>query len=416
MSGFCKKIFSLALVLALLAPFPPANARGPLTIEAAVQEALQANPALMAAGKEVEAAKARIHSARSLNDPMVGVEFEEVPVTTSDITQGMMTNYVLTQDLPFPTKLAAKSKAAKKNYLAEQNSYEAEKIDLMMAVEHSYHHLYLFEHSLGINRELQGVFQRLAAAEQAKYQTGGNTSQNFLKARVEAEKLKNEEALLEAERVMALAQLNRLRNKNPGEEVSLAGLPSLHPVSSHDALEEKFFKKNPEVKSAKLRAEAFKADASLAKQEAWIPDLQARFAYNQRYNQQDAWTGGAMINLPFVWGKKRKEAREAKAMAQAARHALRDVENERLARLEESYARLESARQSHAIFKEKILPQAQLALKSSEAAYQTGQDDFLSLIDAAREFKEVKLSALEAFVNYHRAVTDLKGAVGEEIL
>ncbi|MBI4223545.1 MAG: TolC family protein, partial [Deltaproteobacteria bacterium] len=320
----------------------------------------------------------------------------------------------LTQDLPFPTKLAAKSKAAKKNYLAEQNSYEAEKIELTVAVEHSYHQLYLFDRSLGVNRELQGVFQRLAAAEQAKYQTGGNTSQNFLKARVEAEKLKNEEALLKAERVMALAQLNRLRNKNPGEEVFLAGLPSLHMVPSRDALEEKFFEKNPEVKSAKLRAEAFKTDASLAKQEAWIPDLQARLAYNQRYNQQDAWTAGAMINIPFVWGKKRKEAKEATAMAQAARHALRDVENERLARLEESYARLLSARQSHAIFKEKILPQAQLALKSAESAYQTGQDDFLSLIDAARGFKEATLEALEALVDYHRAVTDLKGAVGED--
>lgn len=416
MSFFGKKIVALTAAMALGLEPALVRAGEPLTIEQAVEEALAANPSLAAAGKEVEAAKARVGAARSLNDPMVGVEFEEVPIDTTDVTRGMMTNYVFTQELPFPSKLITKTKSARKNYLAEQSGYEAGKIGLVVEVEHAYHHLYFFDRALRINRELQGLFQKLAASEQAQYQTGATTSQNFLKARVEAEKLKSEEALLEAEKIMALAQLNILRNKNPKEEIGLAEFPPAHTLPAYEALEEKFFKKNPELKTAQLRAEAFKADASLAKQEAWIPDLAARFAYNQRYGQQDAWTGGAMVNLPFVWGKNRKEAKEAKAMAQASRFASTNVQNEGLAMLKESYARWESSKQSHTIFQTRILPQAQLALKSAESAYQTGKDDFLSLMDAAREFKEAKLGALEALVDFHRAATHLKGAVGEEVL
>ena len=415
MSFFEKKSFWL-VGLILFSPAGPVAAQNVLTIEQAVQEALEANPALKGAGQNVEAAKAQVGAARSLNDPMVGVEFEEVPITTNDITRGTMTNYAITQELPFPSKLITRGKSAKKSYLAQKNSYEAEKIGLIVETKHAYHHLYFFERSLQINRELQGLFQRLAASEQAQYQVADNTSQNFLKARVEVEKLKNEEAWLEAKRIEALAMLNILRNRNPKEEILLGELSKGHPLPAYDALEKKFFEKNPELKAAQLQTEAFRADASLAKQEAWIPDLEARFAYNQRYGQQDAWTAGAMINIPFLWGKKRKEAKQAKALAQASRHALTNIQNERLAMLEEAYAQFESSSRSKAIFEDKILPQARLALKSSEAAYQTGKGDFLSLIDAARGLKEAKLGALEAQIAYHQAVTDLKGAVGEEVL
>lgn len=412
---FFRKNFFLLLVYSLLSLSWPLKANKLLTLSQAVREALEANPQLKSMEASVEAAKVKVGIARSLEEPMAGVEFEEVPTRTTDITQGMMTNYEISQKLPFPSKLVTQGKVAKKSYLAQKSFYAAGKINLQVETEHAFHHLYLLERTLRVNKELQGLFQKLSGSEKAKYQTGNNTSQNFLKASVELEKLKSEAELLEARRIEALTQLNILRNKDPKEEIYLAELPQhLKPVPDYDILEKRLFEKNPELAAGQFQVEASKANVSLARQEAWIPDLQAKFAYNQRYGREDAWTAGAMINIPFLWGKKRKEVKEAKAMRQAEEYAFNNLQNESLAMLKQAYAQFESVKRSHELFQQKILPNAQLALKSAEAAYQTGKDDFLSLMDAARGFKEVKLSALEAFVDYHKAASHLKMAVGED--
>lgn len=414
MSFFRKKFFPV-LAFSLFCLAWPTKAKELLTLSQAVREALAANPRLKSMEASVEAARVKVRIARSLEEPMAGVEFEEVPIRTSDVTQGMMTNYEISQKLPFPSKLLTQGKAAKKSWLAEKSFYEAGKINLIVETEHAFHQLYLEERSLRINKELQGLFQKLSGSEKAKYQTGRHSSQNFLKATVELEKLKSEAELLEAKKVEALAQLNILRNKDPKEEIYLAELPQhLEPAPSYDILEKRLLEKNPELAAGKFQVEAAKANVSLARQEAWIPDLQARFTYNQRYGREDAWTAQAMINIPFLWGKKRKEVKEAKAMREATKHLFVNLQNESLAALKQAYAWFESAKRSFELFQGGILPNSQLALKAAEAAYQTGQDDFLSLMDAARELKEAKLSALEAFVDYHKAASHLKIAVGED--
>lgn len=413
-----KKICFVS-ICAFVLGFTPYQTLGKslLTIEQAVQEALNKNPHLKAKEANVEASKARIGQARSLDDPVLGVQFYDVPINTLDINRGMETNYSITQKLPFPSKLITKGTLAKKNYLMEQKALETEKIDILVQTEHAFHDLYLLEKSLQINQELQSVFKRFEASEEARYETGNKTSQNFLKARLELEKLQTEALLFQAKQIQTQATLNILRDRRPGEEIYLAELPREdHPLPSYETLEKEVLERHPELKMARLQKEASKANVSLMRQEAVIPDLQAGFTYNQRFGQVDAWTAEAMVNIPFVWGKNRKALKEALARRQASEEEFLNIQNEKLSMLKEAYAKLESAKQSEELYRKKVLPSAALALKSAEAAYETGKEDFLTLLDAARSFKEAKLGALEAFVDYHRAMTHLKLASGLEVL
>lgn len=401
-------------ILALMVGTPEAWGGELLTIKEAVSQALAENPALQASKAEVEAKKARISIERSLDEPMAGVEFYDVPITTTDITQGMETNYSFVQKLPFPTKLATKSGMAKKKYWAQKNIYESNKISVMVETEHAFHGLYYLERALKINRELQSLFQKLAASLEAGYATTHEPSQNFLKARVELEKLRSEAAMLEARQVQAQARLNILRHRAPAEPVRLAELPQIdHALPSYEALEEKMLAIHPELKAAEFSAAAAKSNVTLARQDLVLPDFQTRFTYAERYALQDAWTGEVMINIPFLWGKRRKEIQESVAMRKAAERELASVRLERLAMLQESYANWESAKKSHQIFRGRVLPHAALALQSARSVFETSPNDFLSLIDAARTFKEAKLGELETRVAMHRAWTHLKGALGE---
>lgn len=415
--GFCVYILVLVVGAPLARGGEPRGGGDLLTIDEAVLQALAENPGLQASEALVQAQKARISIERSLDEPMAGVEFYDVPINTTDITQGMETNYSFVQKFPFPSKLATKSGMAKKKYWAQKNIYENAKISVRVETEHAFHDLYYLERALKINRELQGLFQKLVSSLEAGYATTHEPSQNFLKARVELEKLQSEAAMLEARQVGAQARLNILRHRHPSEPVRLAELPNIaHAVPAYKEFEKRMLTSHPELKASEFSAAAAKSNVTLARQELVLPDFQTRFTYAERYALQDAWTGEVMINIPFLWGKRRKEIQESVAMRRAAERELASVRNDRLAMLGESYANWESSKKSHQIFRGRVLPHAALALQSARSIFETSPNDFLSLIDAARTFKEAKLGELEARVEVHKALTHLKLALGEDFL
>lgn len=407
---FFRLVFYIFIVNLMM---PQAWAQVPLSLDQAIQEALGENRSLKAKQSQVQAAKARIGVERSLEDPMLGIEFEEVPTNTWDVTQGMMANYSVIQKFPFPSKLITKGKKAKKEYLSRKSEYDAAKLEIRRHTEHAYHELYFLERAIKINRELQTLFVKLTASEKGRYDTGKGSAQNFLKAQTELEKMRSEAALLEAKRTISQARLNILRHRDPSEKIRLAELPKMgHTMIPYAELEKQVLESHPEVQAAQKMWEANKSNVSFETQQNLLPDFQARFSYNQRFRQNDAWTVEGMITIPFVWGKNRKSLKEALALREKSKQEWLSMKDESGAALKETYALFESAKQMDAILRGRALPQAALALRSAEAAYESGQGDFLMLIDSAREFKKMKLDALMAFVETHRAYSDLYYATG----
>src|SRR5262245_27713578 len=85
---------------------------GVLTLDEAVNEVLAANQDIVAAQSRTEAAKARIPQAKALDDPEVGVMFEDVPFGEG-LKAGEEINYRLAQKLPFPGKRHTRGQAAR---------------------------------------------------------------------------------------------------------------------------------------------------------------------------------------------------------------------------------------------------------------------------------------------------------------
>ncbi len=412
---FRKIIFALCIVHLVM----PMAAWGdePLTLDQAVVEALQENPALKAKEANANAAKAQIGVAKSLDDPMVGVEFYQVPLNTVAVDQAMDINYSVIQKFPFPGKRGAKKKAAESEFRSELSGYDAKKLATQVQTEHAFHELYLADKSLKLIRELKILFANLAASEGARYTTEKKTSQDFLKSKSEKERLESEAALLDAERSKAEAMLNILRHKNPNEPVAIADLPRHeHPFPNYEAFEEQVLKRHPELKMAQNKLAASESNTSFAKREASLPDIQIRGTYVQRFGQIDAWTAEAMINIPFLWEKNRKSLEEARAKEHQAKQELLSQQDQRLAALKEAYARFESNKKSYAIYKTKVLPNLSIAMKAAQSAYETGNTSFIDFIDTAREYKKAQLETLKAFVDYHSAISDLKYAVGEDFM
>ena len=414
---FALKLKFLVLIGFGIGFLPKAFGEELLTLDQAVQEALQENPALKAEEASVNAARANIGVAKSLDNPMAGVEFYQVPISTYAPDQAMDINYSLIQKFPFPGKLKSKKRAAESEFKSELAGYDTKRLVTQVETEHAFHELYFSEKSLAITHQLKNLFAKLAASEGARYATANKTSQDYLKSKAEMETLESEEALLEAEKIGAQAMLNILRHKNPSEAIRIADLPRHdHVFPDYQEFEEIVLKKHPELKLAENQLSAQRSNVSFARKEASLPDIQIRGTFAQRKDTQNAWTAEAMINIPFLWEKNRKALQEAKARELQAKQRLISQTDQRLASLKEAYARFENSKKSYGIYRTKILPNLSVAMKSAQTAYEAGRTDFINFIDTAREYKKAELAALKALVDYHSAISDLKYAVGEDFM
>jgi outer membrane protein TolC len=88
--------------------------RNALVLPELIQEVLARNPELMAARKQWEAATNRITQAKSLDDPILSIQLWNIPQPFK-ATQADNSIFGLSQNLPFPGKLALKGNVASRS-------------------------------------------------------------------------------------------------------------------------------------------------------------------------------------------------------------------------------------------------------------------------------------------------------------
>lgn len=383
------------LTICLAVTTPAWGEEQPLTLEAAMAELLAQNPDVRAAGLQAEAARARIPQAKALDDPMVGVMFEEVPIDRLDVGQGEMINYRLEQKLPFPGKRHTKGKAARFDAQAEGEVSRGRIADVLLDLKMTYYEIYRLDRQLEVTRSTAEFFRQLLASTKTAYGVGQTTADTPLKAQVEFSTLQNEEIKLKQERLTHLAHLKALLNRSGHADIVLPRnleLPRLEATLDDivaDALESR-----PELTSLAAMEERDRSKLTAARQ-GLLPDLNVGVEYNQRTARQDAWSGTAMINIPLYFWKNRGEIREAKASLATTRAEAESAKIHTRHEIEQAYSAFRAAEEIVKNYESEILPAANATLKTARTSYRTGKVQFLTLVDAARTLRDLEMTFYE---------------------
>ena len=126
--------------------------RNRLVLPELVQEVLARNPELVAARKQWEAATNRITQARSLDDPTLSVDLFNVP-QTFNVTQTQNSIFGLSQNLPFPGKLALKGDVASRSAEMTEQAVRAKERELVARLKQAYYDLFLAQKDIQIHHE-----------------------------------------------------------------------------------------------------------------------------------------------------------------------------------------------------------------------------------------------------------------------
>jgi outer membrane protein TolC len=85
------------------------------------------------------------------------------------------------------------------------------------------------------------------------------------------------------------------------------------------------------------------------------------------------------------------------------------------AEVKQAYARFMAARQIAALAEHALVPEAQLAARSAQAAYEAGKTDALNFIESQRLYLNAKISYYDAVAETVKAFAALERTVGVDL-
>src|SRR5213593_4627848 len=200
-----------------------ATVAGDSVLQSLVAEALARNPTVAQRQAALRAATLRIRPAGSLPDPMLTVGVMDLVLPHFQFNQSDFTeaDVELSQEIPWPGTLGARSgvmRAAAAGARAEEGTVLRE---LATAMAVAYYRLGYTVMALETLRHQRELLETAVQLSTTRYATGAAPQSDPLQARLARDRLQSEAFALESERVTALAAVNALRNRAPGDTVTV---------------------------------------------------------------------------------------------------------------------------------------------------------------------------------------------------
>jgi outer membrane protein TolC len=375
--------------------------------EAVAREAVARHPALASIGVRTDAAQERTRAAGAYPNPMVmaGVQDQQVDLTRDE----MMTMYMVgaSQTIPRKGRRDALKRAAgldvEQLRLEERSLREEIRRDVLFA----YYDLAAADSQTTATEQLAAAVDAIVAAARFRYEVGTTIQADVIRAQLQRSNIEHQLLTSGGQRRVAAARLlaklglpitteiPRLHLAHSTEAQEIEGAP----VVPHD---------HPALAAVTNEVERREQGILLAKLIA-KPDWNLEASYGMRPEQKDMFTVTARIELPI---RKKSviepQIRAAVAERDAAALRLDEVRRKLLEGLGVAYAQHAEATKQLLLHEQVLVPQSRLAFDSSLAAYQSGRDNFESVLATEMEWLRLEVDYYDFLARHIKAITDFE--------
>lgn len=401
---------------------------GLLTLDQAVEAALAASPHLAAAEAHAEALRTVPSQARTLPDPVLGLNAMNLPTDSFNLRREPMTQIQLSfsQMIPYPGKLRLMADAAGFEATAGLARAEDLRLELAGQVRAAWWRLFRHDRALEIIDQNTRLMRDVIQIAQARYEVGDGLQQDVLLAQLELSRLLERELRLIGMRSRAETGLSALLDRP-------AGLPIMLPPEPGNTL-------LPDIPAnTELITAAIAGRPALAAEQALMGAARARLGLAE-LNLRPNFTVGAGyglrggddpfrgerpdflsvtvgVTLPLYADSKQRKAIEQQSHEVARREfayddALRAVQ----AAIAGHRADYEAAREQVTLLETAIIPQAQQTAASMLAGYRVNEVDFLNVVNSQITLYNSQINYWEALGTAKAALAMLVASAGLEVL
>jgi outer membrane protein TolC len=378
---------------------------------ALVEEALARSPDLLGARETAQAAEARPDQASARPDPLFSVSYTNDGWSPTLGERDMTTlGFTASQELTWPGKRRVRGDIGFRDAEIAAQRVERARLTLVAQVRRAYYGLLLAREELTLVREQADIWRETEGVVRARYAVGQGAQQDVLRVQVEITRVGQLEAEQEAEAAIRLAELNRLLAR-PGEApletpARLAVRPETRSLAE---LVEWTAAISPELRAAEIALDRGRLSVDLARLD-FKPDFTVQAGYMNRGGLDPMWQAGVGVNLPLQRRRRSAAVSEAEALLRAGEQRREAVRLELRYRTQERVLQIQAAERLTLLYRDGIIPQAQMSVEAAVASYQAGKVPFVAVLEALATLYGDRTRHLRILAGHERIRTRLEEA------
>jgi len=427
-----RQLMLTALAIAGAAPVRAQDSLAPTVgdsiLQSLVAEALQRNPTVAQRQAAVRAATLRIRPAGSLPDPMLTLGVMDLRLPDFEFNHSDFTELdaALSQEIPWPGTLGARSGVMRAAAAAARAEDSVVRRELTTAMAVAYYRLGYTVTALATLRQQGDLLQAAVQLSTTRYATGVAPQSDPLQAKLARDRLRSEAFAVESERVAAVAAVNALRSRAPGDSVAATVIDpaavraEATPQSDTDSLVALALATHPRLSARRATVDAATRTIQVERLGA-RPDFTVTLRYGYRpafggqFNLPDFFSASIGLRLPIWAGRKQNRlADAARADSTGAAAGLHDAELQLQREVTEMAARVQAAEQRLALLVDGVLPTARGTVESVVRSYQVGRAELLTLLSVEDARFRAELEAAEVAALYLTQLVMLRQLTAEE--
>ena len=378
-------------------------------------------------------------------DPMVGISFEEVPLSDPSLGNADMTSYSVSQEIPFPSVIATRSSAMGKEVKSKQALLKGAEQEKIYEAKKTYFELLAAQNRLRAKKEVLSSYNQIVASLTKQYETGAKLPQqenpatgamggsmggiptipstmpattsfsDLVMAKMKKAEVEAELYDLQHQKEAATVTLNILMGREAHAPLGpIENVPVRALRESDEVLKEKVLRQNSDLSALDWMVKKSRKEVSLATQKL-IPTVEPMFMYNRRQNMDNAYTVGVNMNFPLWFHRNAAEISQAKAARKKMEAEFEDQKRDALTQLHDL---IHHAREHYKIvgkYRGEIVPLARAAFNSSLTSYEAGRESSSSLLQKAINHQEANTMYWEMWADYQMEYAMLEWLVGEDL-
>ncbi len=379
-----------------------------LSLEGAVQLALENSPELRAAGGRVEAAVGRATQARAWSNPELELAVEDWPLRDGRGYADAKRTIGLSQGVPFPGKRSLNKQVGVAGVKLSEAEMAVRRVELVREVKIGFFRALALEQQVGVAAQLLAMADASATTARKRVDAGAAAYQEQLRAEVQAEQARSVAGDLRRELAAARQILAALLGRPDLAGAALAGSLTEFPdeklvtMNAGDGLAG-----HPSLRAAQTNLERAELDSRRARLASY-PDVTVGVGVGE-IGEAGQSIGQLSLSVPLPIFDRGKGARqEARANVTVATAELHAVQQKLQRDWVNAVGRHRTASEQVASYRERILPKAAEALRLVQAGYEEGKFGFADLVDTQRTTAEVRMTYQEKLLELNIAQAELE--------
>ena len=377
----------------------------PLSLTKAIELALEGNPEVAAATRQLEATEGQVLQGRARPNPELAYSLEDARSKTR--TQSWQLNL----PVELGGKRAARTKAAEKSREQAQAQLNELKATLRANVAAAYFDVLTAQERLVLAKDSVALAKSSTDTVAKRVAAGKVSPVEESKARVEEAGIRVELAQAASEQRKALSRLFALLGRIEAPFTLLGckaeNLPPVPKLADLQSL----ISSSPAIVLARIEVDRRKALTDL-EQSKRVPDVTVSVGM-QRSNetQRNVLLFGVSVPLP-VFDRNQGNLLEALKLEDKARDELQGATVRLHSEVAQAWERLTTIAAEIQSLQQDVLPGAKSAYDAATIGFENGKFNFLEVLDAQRTYFTAKSQYLKALGEAHRAAADVDRLLG----